>query len=50
MISDLSLWSFLTLIPTALFIIGVCILAVWAASHRDKQADLIERLSGRTNL
>ncbi len=48
MISDLSLWSILTLIPTALFIVGVWILAVWAARQRDQGADFIERLSGGT--
>ena len=46
MIGDLSLWSILTLVPTALFVIGACALAVWAARQRDKRSDLIERLRG----
>ena len=50
MIGDLSLWSILTLVPTALFVIGACALAVWAARQRDKRSDLIERLRGRTKL
>ena len=35
MIGDLSLWSILTLVPTVLFVIGGCALAVWAARQRN---------------